>query len=150
MSKKLGEIFEDKNARYIEDHGISRHGISRYYCSSEFLDLDISIVEGKIHTKVFDKRRSFPFNVIHFPDLKYSNVPTKPSYGIYYSQILRILRICNHLDYFVTELERLTLAFLNKGFKKDLLLDIFNRYILQYTKEWGKFGFEIPIPECLA
>ena len=32
MSKKLGEIFEDKNARYIEDHGISRHGISRNYC----------------------------------------------------------------------------------------------------------------------
>ena len=34
MSKKLGEIFEDKNARYIEDHGISRHGISRNYCNN--------------------------------------------------------------------------------------------------------------------
>ena len=37
MSKKLGEIFEDKNARYIEDHGISRHGISRNYCIREIL-----------------------------------------------------------------------------------------------------------------
>ena len=33
ICQKLGEIFEDKNARYIEDHGISRHGISRNYCN---------------------------------------------------------------------------------------------------------------------
>ena len=32
--------------------------------NTEFLDLYISIVNGKLETKVFDKRRNFPFKVI--------------------------------------------------------------------------------------
>ena len=120
--------------------------------STEFLDLDLSIVNGKIHSKVFDKRRQFPFKVINFPDLKYSNVPNKPSYGIliYFSQILRILRISNKLEYFVLELELLTKTFLEKGFKKSELLSIFKQFLIKYCKEWGKFGFEIPVPGCLS
>ena len=116
---------------------------------TEFLDLDLSIIDGKIHSKVFDKRRQFPFKVINFPDLKFSNVPKKPSCGIYFSQILRILRICNKLEYFVVELEQLTKIFLGKGFEKSDLLSIFNRFLIKYCKEWGKFGFDIPVPECL-
>ena len=135
------------NNIYPKELVLSATNLNPTHC--EFLDLDILILDGKIHTKVFDKRRTFPFNVINFPDMKFSNVPSKPSYGIYYSQILRVLRICSHLEYFVTELERLTLAFLMKGFKKELLLNIFNRFIMEYTKEWGKFGFEIPVPNCL-
>ena len=118
--------------------------------STEFLDLDLSIVNGKIHSKVFDKRRQFPFKVINFPDMKYSNVPNKPSYGIYFSQILRILRICNKHEYFVLELELLTKTFLEKGFKKSELLNIFKQFLTKYCKEWGKFGFEIPVPGCLG
>ena len=109
----------------------------------------MSIIDGKIHSKVFDKRRQFPFKVINFPDLKFSNVPKKPSCGIYFSQILRILRICNKLEYFVVELEQLTKIFLGKGFEKSDLLSIFNNFLIKYCKEWGKFGFEIPVPECL-
>ena len=85
---------------------------------SEFLDLDISIINGKIDTKVFDKRRNFPFKSINFPDIKFSNIPERPSYGVYFSQLIRIVRICNKLEYFVNEMILLTNAFLVKGFSK--------------------------------
>ena len=116
---------------------------------TEYLDLDISIVNGRIVCKVFDKRRSFPFKIINFPDIKYSNIPNKPSYGIFLSQILRVLRICNKIEYFNLELDILCKSFLEKGYTKDVLLSIFNKFICNYPKEWGKFGTYITVPGCL-
>ena len=118
--------------------------------STEFLDLDISISEGKLLTKVFDKRRNFSFKAINYPDLKFSNVPYNPSYGIYFSQLIRILRICNKLEYFMDELKLLTHSFLAKGFCKMELKNIFMRFISKYKQEWGKFGEEVPLPEYLC
>ena len=117
--------------------------------STEFLDLDITIINGKLVSKIFDKRRNFHFKVINFPDIKFSNVPSKPSYGIFYSQLIRILRICNRIEYYNNEVDILSRAFLNKGFLKTELYSIFNRFVLNYRQEWGKFGVDIPTPEVL-
>ena len=117
---------------------------------TEFLDLDICIVNGKMVTKVFDKRRNFTFKTINFPDLKCSNIPCKPSYGVYFSQLIRVLRICNKLEYFMDEVKVLTDIFLTKGFSKKDLSDIFMRFLLKYKQEWGKFGEEIPLPDCFV
>ena len=116
---------------------------------SEFLDLDLEIVDGKIVSKVFDKRRAFPFTVINYPNLKLSNIPNKPSYGVYYSQIIRILRICNKIDDFINELDQLSLKFLDLGFSKLELMKVFKAFTNKYVKEWGKFGDDIPVPVCL-
>ena len=118
--------------------------------STEFLDMDISIVDHKIITsKLFDKRRSFPFKVINFPFVESSNIPTMPSYNIYLSQILRIVRICNNIGDFIVEVESLTKEFLLKGFNKPLLSNIFYKFVKNYCQEWGKFGVEPRLPECL-
>ena len=117
--------------------------------ASEFLDMFLSIANGKLDCTVFDKRRNFPFKVVKFPDIKFSNVPERPSYGIFYSQMIRILRICNKLDFFISELEILCNSFLEKGYEKLKLLKIFERFMCKYVKEWGKFGAEISIPTCL-
>ena len=37
------------------------------------------------------KRRAFPFKVINYANL--SNIPEKPSYGEFYSQMVRVLRM---------------------------------------------------------
>ena len=119
-------------------------------CSTEFLDMEIAIIDNNlIITKLFDKRRTFPFKVIYFPFIDSSNIPTTPSYGIYLSQILRIVRICNQLEDFKVELYNLTLEFLNKGFDKRRLYNMFNKFVENYAKEWGKFGEVIELPDCL-
>ena len=51
--------------------------------------LDITIENGKYHTTIFDKSG---FNILNFPHLC-SNIPTKPAYGVYISQLIRIGRI---------------------------------------------------------
>ncbi|KAK3090026.1 hypothetical protein FSP39_008627 [Pinctada imbricata] len=56
-----------------------------------FLDLNIKIVNGEIHTSVYDKRDDFGFNIVNFPWLD-GDVPRLPSYGIYISQLIRYAR----------------------------------------------------------
>ena len=46
------------------------------------------------HTTIFDKRDTFGFNIVNSPHLC-SNIPTKPAYGVYISQLIRIGRICD-------------------------------------------------------
>ncbi|KAK3108234.1 hypothetical protein FSP39_003752 [Pinctada imbricata] len=53
-----------------------------------FLDLNIKIVNGEIHTSVYDKRDDFGFNIVNFPWLG-GDVPRLPSYGIYIPQLIR-------------------------------------------------------------
>ena len=67
-----------------------------YICPTvlSYLDILITIENGKYHTTIFDKRDNFGFNIVNFPHLC-SNIPTKPAYGVYISQLIRIGRICN-------------------------------------------------------
>ena len=43
-------------------------------------------------TVVFDKKDSFTFNIVNFPHLS-SNIPSKPAYGVYISQLVRIVLV---------------------------------------------------------
>ena len=48
------------------------------------------------------------------------------------------------------EVKILTDAFLDKGFALLELKNVFMRFISKYKQEWGKFGEEIPLPDCFA
>ena len=65
-----------------------------------YLDVSISICQGKFITEVFDKRDNFNFNIVNYPYMC-SNIPAKPTYGVYISQLIRISRICDKFDSFV-------------------------------------------------
>ena len=54
-----------------------------------YLNVLITIDNGRYSTVVFDKRDSSTFNIVNFPHLS-SNIPSKPAYGVYISQLLRI------------------------------------------------------------
>lgn len=47
-----------------------------------YLDLDLEIRDGKIHTKLYDKRDAFGFEIVNYPDLS-GNIPEKQSYGVF-------------------------------------------------------------------
>ena len=50
------------------------------------------------------------FDIVNFPFLD-GDVPRRPSYGVYISQLIRFARVCTHIDDFNT---RKLLNFLNR------------------------------------
>ena len=52
-----------------------------------FSDLHLSISNGFVTSKIYDKRADFDFDIINFPFL-HSNVSRCPSYGMYISQLI--------------------------------------------------------------
>ena len=62
-----------------------------------YLDIHITIDNGKYSNAVFDQRDSFTFNIVNFPHLSL-NIPSKPAYGVYISQLVGICRIRSNND----------------------------------------------------
>ena len=57
-----------------------------------FLDLNLSITNGIVSSKIYDKRDDFNFEIVNFPFLD-GEVPRSPSYGVYISQLIRFARV---------------------------------------------------------
>ena len=64
-----------------------------------FLDLNLSITNGIVSSKIYDKRDDFNFEIVNFPFLD-GDVPRSPSYGVYISQLIRFARVCSNVDDF--------------------------------------------------
>ena len=73
---------------------------------SPFLDLDLSINNGIISTKIFDKRDAFDFPIVNFPNLS-GNIPDKSSYGVFVGELVRYARACTHYNDFAEKTLRL-------------------------------------------
>ena len=57
-----------------------------------FLDLHLSISNGFVSSKIYDKRDAFDIDIVNFPFLD-RDVPRRPSYGVYISQHTRFARV---------------------------------------------------------
>ena len=57
-----------------------------------FLDLHLSIPNGFVSSKIYDKRDDFDFDIVNCPFLD-GDVPRGPSYGVYISQLIRFARV---------------------------------------------------------
>ena len=64
-----------------------------------FLDLNLSITNGIVSSKIYGKRDYFNFEIVNFLFLD-GDVPRSPSYGVYISQLIRFARICSNVDDF--------------------------------------------------
>ena len=78
-----------------------------------FWDLHLSISNGFVSSKIYDKREDFDFDIVNFPFLD-GDVPRRPSYGVYISQLIRIARVCSHVDFVNTRNKCVTLNFSNR------------------------------------
>ena len=54
---------------------------------ASFLDLHLSILDGFVKTRSFNKRDNFDFDIVNFPFLD-GDVPRSTSYGVYFSQLI--------------------------------------------------------------
>ena len=64
-----------------------------------FLDLNLSITNGIVFSKIYDKRDDFNFEIVNFPFLA-GDVPRSPSYGVYISQLICFARVCSNVEHF--------------------------------------------------
>ena len=58
-----------------------------------FMDLNLSITNGIVCSKIYDKQDDFNFEIVNFPFLD-GDVPRSPSYGIYIFLSLSVLLEC--------------------------------------------------------
>ena len=61
--------------------------------------LNLSIINGIVSSKNYDKSDDFNFEIVNFPFLN-GDVPRSPSYGVYISQLIRFARVCSNVDDF--------------------------------------------------
>ena len=64
---------------------------------ASFLDLNLSITNGVVSSKIYDKWVDFNFEIVNFPFLD-GDVPRSPSYGVYISQLICFARVCSNVD----------------------------------------------------
>ena len=60
------------------------------------MDLHLSISNGFVSSKIYDKRDYFDFDIVNIPFLD-GDIPRAPSYGVYISQLNRFARVCSHV-----------------------------------------------------
>ena len=60
-----------------------------------------------VSSKIYDKRDEFDFDIENFPFLD-GDVPRRPSYGVYISQLIRFARVCSNVDGFYARNKCLT------------------------------------------
>ena len=65
------------------------------------MDLHLSISNRFYFLIIYDKRDDLDFDihVVNFPFLD-GDVPSRPSYRVYISQLIRFARVCSHVDDF--------------------------------------------------
>ena len=74
--------------------------------------IDTPDSEGRLRTKLYDKRDNFNFPIVNFLFIC-SNIPAAPVHGVYISQLIRYSRACGSYQDF---LRGLLLTGLSKGF----------------------------------
>ena len=112
---KDAEITEDfkSTSRYLDDmlniDNTYFHGNFKQIYSSErllneanssdteapFLDLHLTISDGFVSSKIYDKLDDFNFDIVNFPFLD-GDIPHATSYGVYISQLLRFAGVSSH------------------------------------------------------
>ena len=76
----------------------------------------MSILDGLISCKIYDKRDDFDFEIVNFPYLD-GDVPRRASYGVYISQLIRFARLSSHVTDFNNRNKLLTAKLLNQGYR---------------------------------
>ena len=93
-----------------------------------FLDLHLSISDGFVQTKIYDKRDDFDFDIVNFPFLD-GDVPRSTYYGVYISQLIRFARVSSHVDVFNTRNKVLTAKLFRHGYRYHKIRKAFSKFI---------------------
>lgn len=115
-----------------------------------FLDLDMAVKNGKIVTKVYDKRDQFHFKIVSYPDLE-GNIPEKSAYGVCTGQLIRIARNTTEKDDFINRVRTLMKKLIAKKYASNKLSKVMKKSIHRHDFISSKYdtSMEELIKLCL-
>ena len=103
------------------------------------MNLHLSISNGFVSSKIYDKRDDFDFDIVNFPFLD-CDVSRRPSYGVYISQLIRFARVCSRVDDFNTRNKCLTAKLLKLGYRYHKLRKAFSKFYRRHYELSSKFN----------
>ena len=104
---------------------------------ASFLDLHLSISDGFVKTKLYDKRDFFDFDIVNFPFLDGAD-PRSASYGV--SQLIQFARVSSHGDDFNTRNKVLTAKLLRQGYRYHKLRKEFSKFYRRHFDIVSKYN----------
>ena len=104
-----------------------------------FLDLNLSITNGIVSPKIYDKLDDFNFEIVNFPFLG-GDVPRSPSYGVYISQLIRFARVCSNVDDFNNRNLLLTAKLLKHGCRYHKIRKAFSKFYHRHSEVIVKYN----------
>ena len=115
------------------------------------LDLHLSISDGFVKTKIYDKLDDFDFDIVNFPFLDV-DVPRSTSYGVYISQLIRFARVSSHEHDFNNRNKVLTAILLRQGYRYHKIRKAFSKF---YRRHFGivfkyNVGLKTLLLQCLS
>ena len=103
-----------------------------------FLDLHLSISNGFVSSKIYDKRDNFDFDIVNFPFFD-GDVLRSSSYGVYISQLIRFARVSSHVDNFNARNKSLTAKLLQQGYRYHKIRKTFSKFYCRHYELVSKF-----------
>ena len=98
-----------------------------------FLVLNLSITNGIVSSKIYDKRDDFNFEIVNFPFLD-GDVPRSPSFGVYISQLVHFARVCSNVDDFNYRNLILTAKLLKQGYRYNKIRKAFSKFYYRHSE----------------
>ena len=98
-----------------------------------FLDLNLSITNAIVSSKIYDKRDDFNFEIVNSPFFD-GDVPRCSSYGVYISQPIRFARVCSNVDDFNNRNLFLTAKLFKQGNKYDKIRKAFSKFYHRHSE----------------
>ena len=103
------------------------------------MDLHLSISNGFVSSKIYDKRDDFDFDIINFPFLD-GDVPRSTSCGVYISQLIRFARVSSHVVDSNARNKSLTAKLLQQGYRYHKLRKTFSKFYRRHYELVSKFN----------
>ena len=99
-----------------------------------YLDLNITIrgISGKYVYRLYDKRDGFNFKIMNYPNLS-GNVPKKPCYGVFISQLVRYANINLHIYSFKLDVMVMVDKLITQNYHRKKLGEIFIHFGKMYS-----------------
>ena len=96
----------------------------------------MSITNGIVSTKIYDKWDDFDFEIVNFPFL-YGDVPRYPSY---ISQLIRFARVFSNVDDFINRNLFLTAKLLKQGYRYHKIRKAYSKFYHRHSELIVKYN----------